>query len=92
MAEVLVSKRAEADYAAAYAWYAERSQKACRDFESEFERSIDALSVSPRQFPKCEDAHRFCLLKRFPYQLIFREIRPGNVLIVAIGHTSRLPD
>jgi hypothetical protein len=39
----------------------------------------------------CDDRHRFYLLKRYPFQIIYRPISGDQWLIVAVAHSSRRP-
>ena len=90
MADVLILAGAEQDYAEALAWYAERSQRAARGFETEFERAIESISEAPRRFPSYDGKHRFYLMRRYPFQVIYREASVG-ILIVAVAHAKRRP-
>ena len=90
MADVLIATAAEQDYTEALSWYARRSERAARGFEAEFERVINAIQASPRRFPLCDPSHRFCLMRRYPFQVIYRETS-GQALIVAVAHAKRQP-
>jgi plasmid stabilization system protein ParE len=90
MANVLIAAAAEQDYAEALSWYASRSRQAALAFEAEFERAIDSIQTSRQRFPLCDASHRFLLMRRFPFQVIFRETS-GQALIVAVAHTKRRP-
>jgi hypothetical protein len=39
-------------------------------------------------FPRYDDAHRFALLSRFPYSLVYQAL-PDGVLIIALAHSRR---
>ncbi len=90
MADVLILSGAEQDYTEALSWYAERSERAARGFETEFERAIQAVGEFPQRYPLCDDTHRYYLMRRYPFQVIFREVLDG-VLIVAVAHAKRRP-
>jgi len=91
MSDVLVGEGAEEDYAESLRWYAERSKQAAEGFEAEFTRVLEAIAASPERYPFCDDRHRFYLLKRYPFQVIYRVAPDGRLLIVAVAHTSRRP-
>ncbi len=89
--EVLIADAAEKEYADSLKWYAERSRRAAAGFEAEFERALSSIAAHPEWYPVCDDRHRFFLLKRYPYQIIYRSISSHRLLIVAVAHTSRRP-
>ncbi len=90
MADVLITAAAEEDYIEALSWYAQRSKRAARGFETEFERAIQTIQATPQRFPLCDSVHRFYLMRRYPFQVIYRE-SSGQVLIVAVAHAKRQP-
>ena len=90
MASVLVTSAAERDFTEALCWYAERSQRAAEGFDAEFARAMTQIASDPARFPRCDDVHRFYLMRRYPYQVIFRELE-GQLILVAVAHASRKP-
>jgi toxin ParE1/3/4 len=93
MSEILIAEAAEEEYTASLQWYAGRSEKAAERFEAEFVKALEALEANPERYPVCDDGrHRFYLLKRYPFQLIYRNTDAGQWLIVAVAHTSRKPN
>lgn len=90
MVEMAVSSAAERDYAEALTWYAERDERVAEGFDAEFDRAMQTIAEDPGRFPRCDERHHFYLMRRFPYQLIFRETTDHWVLI-AVAHTSRRP-
>jgi len=90
MKRIQVSSEAEAEFTNALCWYAERSQSAALSFDSEFDALLAKIAVHPNRFPMCDERHRYVLMRRFPYELIYRTIA-GVVTIVAVAHTSREP-
>jgi len=91
MSDVLIGEAAEADYAESLRWYAERSKQAAEGFEAEFARALESIAANPDRYPRCDDRHRFYLLKRYPFQVIYRKVSEEELLVVAVAHTSRLP-
>jgi len=89
MAELFISAAAEADYAVSLQWYAERSERAAERFEAAFIQAQEAIAKAPERFPLCDDRHRYYLLKRYPFQIIYRPVSAEHWLIVAVAHTSR---
>ena len=72
-------------------WYAERSVEAANDFDAEFDRTLEQIAADPERFPMCDLRHRYFLLRRFPFRIIFRRVR-HDVLVIAVAHNSRFPD
>ena len=91
MTEVIVTSAAEQDFTASLCWYANQSREIANDFDSEFDRVMQELLLDPERFPYCDDVHRFVLMRRFPFQVIFR-IDGSDVVIIAVAHASRSPD
>jgi toxin ParE1/3/4 len=91
MADVLILAAAEQEYTESLAWYSQRSEAAARGFEAEFERAIRSIQKAPQQYPRCGGSHRFYLMRRYPFQVIYREDSRG-VLVVAVAHAKRRPE
>ena len=81
MVELLISSAAELDYAEALNWYADRDVHAAEGFDAEFDRAIQSIVEDPGRFPQCDERHHFYLMRRFPYQLIFRKATDHWVII-----------
>lgn len=92
MAEVRIGSAAENDYAASLGWYAARSIDAAIGFEAEVSQALSDISANPDRWPCCDQRHRFYLLRRYPFQIIYRVEPTTDVLVVAFAHTSRQPE
>ena len=90
MANVLFHPEAQAEYDAAIAWYQSRSPQAARRFEAEVDRVLGLIASGPETFPNYDDEHRFAVLRRFPYSVVY-QVQPGQVYVVAVAHSSRSP-
>jgi len=90
MIELVVCSAAEDEYADALAWYAERSVQAGEQFESEFDHALRTIASDPGRFPRCDDRHQFYLMRRFPYQIIYRQ-HTDHWVVIAVAHTARRP-
>jgi plasmid stabilization system protein ParE len=90
MAEVLIAAGAEQDFAEALAWYAEHSEQAANGFQAEVERALISIAGDPQRYPFCDNQHQFCLTRRYPFQIIYRQTS-DRVLVVAIAHAKRRP-
>ena len=90
MADISIHAEAEAEYASALAWYAARSARAAVGFAAAFDAAISNLAQFPEAYPACDDAHRWCQLRRYPYALVYR-VEGDQVLVVAVAHGRQLP-
>jgi toxin ParE1/3/4 len=88
VAEIHFLPAAQADFEAALAWYRERSAKAADGFEEAVANGVQRITDQPEIYALLDNRHRRCLLKRYPYSLIYR-IEPAGVLVVAVAHSSR---
>ncbi|WP_417732786.1 type II toxin-antitoxin system RelE/ParE family toxin [Rosistilla oblonga] len=91
MANVTICSAAEDDYTESLKWYAERSIETANDFDAEFDRALSQIADAPERFPKCDSRHRYFLLRRFPFRIIFR-IEGADIAVIAVAHGSRSPD
>lgn len=46
------------------------------------------IADHPDSFPKYDEEHRFALLRRYPYCMIYEE-QPQRIYVIAVAHTSR---
>lgn len=88
MAEVFFHPAAEGDYAAALAWYQERSARAAAGFVAEMERAIEFIATFPDLSPSCDERHRYLLLRRYPYSVVYR-VDGEYITVVAVAHSRR---
>lgn len=90
MAEVTLHAQAEAEYEAVLGWYQARSLRAAAGFEAAIERAVEFLETFPEACPLCDDRHRYCALRRYPYGLVYR-VDGDQVRVVAVPHNRQLP-
>jgi plasmid stabilization system protein ParE len=88
MANVSFLPAAEQDYQDALAWYEARSARAAAGFEAAMEVASQGIADNPELWPLCDDRHRFYVLRRYPYSVIYR-VESGDVLVVALAHARR---
>ena len=74
----------------AYDWYAEQNRAAGDAFFVEVDRVIDSIAEAPQMWPRHIGGTHRCLLRRFPYAVIYRAL-PECVEIVAVAHQKRRP-
>jgi hypothetical protein len=46
------------------------------------------ISSTPEFFPSYDAEHRYAVLRRFPYSIVY-QVQPLDVFIVALAHSSR---
>jgi plasmid stabilization system protein ParE len=80
---------AEADYQVTLAWYRAQSQRAADRFEAAVDAAVQNIGDSPELYGLLDDQHRGCVLRRFPYTLVYRVLASGDVVIVAVAHARR---
>lgn len=86
--EVLPAAQLEALDAAS--WYFERNPAVAAALETELRVAFSRIALMPTATSASFAPARRFLLKRFPYEVIFR-IYPEVILIVAIAHVKRRP-
>lgn len=91
MVDVRVHPAAQAEYEAAFAWYQARSPVAAGRFEAEVGRVLGRIATSPELYPAYDDQHRYALVARFSYTVVYR-ICAVEVHVIAIAHSHRRAD
>jgi hypothetical protein len=94
MLRILAEARAEAVEAAA--WYDSQRFGLGDRLLNEIEKALNRIDGAPRSFARWEpydgvDEIRRCVIKRFPYVVIFL-CRTEETVVVAIAHARRRPD
>lgn len=81
---------AEAEYAAALAWYLGRSEQAAAGFATAFAQALETIVAMPGIGMRVDDDHRRWPLRKYPYALVYRT-DGARVLIVGVPHDRQLP-
>ena len=89
MADFLFHPEAQKEYAAARAWYQERSVRAAARLEAEVERVLEQIGANPEAFPQYDDEQRYALLRRFPYSIVY-QVQPSGIYVIALAHGRRV--
>jgi toxin ParE1/3/4 len=82
---------AEPEFFAAIAYYEDHEPGLGYDFAIEVHSTIDAILSFPHAWPIIEDDIRRCLVRRFPYGIIYA-IDEDIVFILAVMHLHRDPE
>jgi hypothetical protein len=72
-------------------WYRERSAHAADRFAVALHVALDWAIANYSSLQHTSYGCRWTKLKKFPYLLIVQEESPGELLVVAVAHTSRRP-
>ena len=88
MAELSFLPAAQADYEEALAWYQARSVRAADGFEAAVAQGVQRISDQPDFYALIDKRHRRCLLKHYPYSLLYR-VEGSGVVVVAVAHSRR---
>ena len=62
--------------------------QAAAGFEVEVERVLGLIGASPDAFPRYDDEHRFAVLRRYPYSVVY-QVEPNRVYVIAVAHSKR---
>jgi hypothetical protein len=82
---------AEMEFNAAIDYFEEKETGLGYDFAVEVFSTIERIILSPNAWPVLDEDIRRCLVKRFPYGVLYSEEKDG-IWIVAIMHLYRSPD
>lgn len=78
------------EFAEAVQFYKERGRGLGRRFAVEIRFAIQKAVAHPERWRVIEDDVRRCLVKVFPYSVLYT-IEDGYILIIAIAHGKRQP-
>jgi plasmid stabilization system protein ParE len=81
---------AKAEFDAAADWYEQQRPGLGVDFVARVRDVLDRVAANPRLHAVVYQDVRKAVVSRFPYVVLYRE-EPGEVLVVAVFHTSRDP-
>jgi plasmid stabilization system protein ParE len=82
---------ARLDFDASFDWYAARSSMAAERFSNAVEAAVARISQYPEQFAGIDTRHRECIVKRFPFRIVFR-VEANRIVVVAVAHAKRRPN
>lgn len=82
---------AEKEFGEAIDYYEECEAGLGYDFSVEVFAAIQNITAYPTACPSVEDDIRRCLIKRFPFGIIY-SVEKSGIFILAIMHLRRHPD
>lgn len=87
--EFLESAQAELDDA--FNWYETQQLKLGTQFLTELDAAIRRISSYPQSYALLSHDVRRCLIKRFPYAILYG-INTNTIVIIAVAHLHRKPN
>ena len=89
--EVIFHSEARTELVEAAAYYDERAGGLGMDFHDEVLAAIELTLRHPRMWPDIGDGIRRCLVRRFPYAVLY-ETTPFYFYVYAVMNLRRHPD
>ncbi|MBM4024158.1 MAG: type II toxin-antitoxin system RelE/ParE family toxin [Planctomycetes bacterium] len=90
MTPVVILHEAEVELWEAVTFYENRCAGLGLDFEREIKAAVELIQQSPDRWPIRKDGTRRCLLRRFPYLVVYVH-HNDQVWVIAFAHCSRRP-
>lgn len=90
MTPIVFHPQAEIELVAAATWYEGEQTDLGKRFLSSLEDGISRIRINPKLFPFVDGDIRRCLLRTFPFAILFRQ-RTSRIEIVAVMHLKRHP-
>lgn len=81
---------ARRDFDESFDWYSERSAAVAVRFALAIDEAVQRIGAVPKEFCRTEHGCRYCVVKRFPFRLIFVE-ELDRVYVIAVAHDRREP-
>jgi len=81
----------EAEFIEAIAYYEDKEQGLGLDFAFEAHSTIEQVLAFPNAWPFVEDDVRRCLVRRFPYGILY-SIEEAGIYVLAVMHLHRNPE
>ena len=90
MYEIVVHESADEELSAAAVFYESRETNLGKEFLEELSQVFYRIAEHPFSYSIHFDEYRRCLMRRFPYVVVFR-IEGQRILVFAIAHLRRSP-
>lgn len=75
----------------AFEWYETQQENLGLQFLSEFDAAIRRIAAFPEAYVLIEKEVRRCLIKRFPYGVLYG-LDTDKIIVIAVVHLHRKPD
>ena len=73
-------------------YYEEQDSGLGYEFIKEVEGAIERILQFPFAWHILKDPYRQCILKRFPYSIVYQVTDPDHIIIISVFHLHRQPD
>ncbi|MFZ2404336.1 MAG: type II toxin-antitoxin system RelE/ParE family toxin [Methylobacter sp.] len=87
--EFLEAAQTELDQA--FEWYENQQKDLGVQFLNEFDAAIRRIANYPESYILIEKDVRRCLVKRFPYGILYG-VNADKIIVIAVAHLHRKPD
>jgi len=87
--EFLEAAQVELDQA--FEWYETQQKNLGVQFLNEFDAAIRRIATYPESYILIEKDVRRCLIKRFPYGVLYG-LDADKIIVIAVAHLHRKPD
>ena len=91
MTTATILHEAEVELWEAVAYYEDKAAGLGVDFAAEIERSIQAICEAPERWPVRQDDTRRCLIRRFPFLVVYT-YHNDRIWIIAFAQCKRRPE
>lgn len=81
---------ADGEFASGVIYYEEQQPGLGDKFINDVEEALQAVVENPHAFGHYDEKIRYKLVRRFSHVIYYQEM-PGEIVVLSIGHTSRLP-
>jgi len=92
MIEVSFHRLAERELREVFEWYSQRDVGIAQMLLAAIDDAVERVRASPQSHPVELEEFHWVRVRRFPYRLIYEQLTPDQVLILAVAHTSRQPE
>ena len=82
---------AQIELAQAFEWYETQQKDLGVQFLNEFDSAVRRIIAYPESYILIEKDIRRCLIKRFPYGVLYG-IDFDKIIVIAVAHLHRKPD
>jgi len=87
---IIIRPEAEQDIREAYSWYETQMSGLGANFLLRIDAALSSIQRHPRQYPLIHRNVRRCLVRRFPYGILFLE-EDKRIIVLAVFHAKRDP-
>lgn len=87
---LIIRPEAERDMRDAYVWYEKQVQGLGANFLLNVDAALRSLQRNPSQYPLVHREIRRCLVRRFPYGILY-VVEDKRIVVLAVFHAKRDP-